>query len=133
MKKLTNKRPLDEKMQTLAFRYLCLGVDYRKQMNFTFDSLLQAKTSLERLLDFVEKGKPEGSIEKYEKEFIEAINDDMNTAKALGILWKMVRDKNYPINQRIGSLLKMDSVLGLGLQEQKTPKGFAQAFFKANL
>ena len=44
---------LERGYEPLAVRYLLVSVPYRKQMNFTFDGLLQAQRSLDRIKEFV--------------------------------------------------------------------------------
>ena len=78
---------------------------YRKQLNFTFDGLTQAANSVERLRNFklrVESSQfPEGAnaaiaeiARKTSKEMTAGLNDDLNTARALGAMFDMVRDVN---------------------------------------
>jgi len=88
-----------------AIRYLLASVPYRKQLNFTFDGLKSAATSIERLRNFklrLETEKfPEGNNEKAaqriaqaDKQFVDAMNDDVNTAEALGAAFELIRDAN---------------------------------------
>jgi cysteinyl-tRNA synthetase len=67
-----------------TFRYLALQTNYRTQMNFTADSLKAAETALDKLTD-----NPQPATDnKKNKEFIDSLNDDLNTAKALSVLQK---------------------------------------------
>ncbi len=88
-----------------SIRFLLMSVPYRKQLNFTFDGLTQAANSVERLRNF--KRRLESSqFEDGENPAIAAIagktsdemqaglNDDLNTARALGAVFDMVRDVN---------------------------------------
>jgi cysteinyl-tRNA synthetase len=88
-----------------AIRYLLMSVPYRKQLNFTFQGLEQAAHSVGRLRDFknrIEMAKLEpGSneaiariAEKTRCEMREAMDDDLNTARALGAMFDMVREVN---------------------------------------
>jgi cysteinyl-tRNA synthetase len=88
-----------------AVRYLLASVPYRKKLNFTFDSLRSAASSLERLRNFrwrLEKEKfPEGAGKALEERtraaqvrFDAAMDDDLNTAEALGAAFEFVRDAN---------------------------------------
>src|SRR4029078_157827 len=80
----------------LAMRYLLLSVPYRKQLNFTFEGLQGAESTVERLRNFRRlvgganpngrnsagtDAKPSGknAIDKFET----AMDDDLNTAAAL--------------------------------------------------
>ena len=89
-----------------SIRYLLASVPHTRQLNFTFDGLKQAAHSVERLRTFkarLESGKFEnGSAEDFRKQKIEpafesfkaALEDDLNTAKALGTTFDLVRDVN---------------------------------------
>ena len=88
-----------------SIRFLLMSVPYRKQLNFTFDGLTQAANSVERLRNFklrLETSQfSEGANEKITEiakrtsdEMRAALNDDLNTAQALGAIFDMVRDVN---------------------------------------
>ena len=111
----------------MVFRYFCLNTHYRKTLNFTFAALDAAKTAYTRLLSAINEhrgGKaqtPDDVLAKYEKEFTEAISDDINIPLALGVLWNMLKE---PASKQIYELVqKFDTVFGLRLdtvpQEEK--------------
>ena len=86
-------------------RYLMISSHYRSPINYSTDILDQGKNALERLytcrdnLDFALKNAAdEGTVpeflEKYKAQFIEAMDDDLNTADAIGVLFSMVREIN---------------------------------------
>ena len=88
-----------------AIRYLLASVPYRKQLNFTMDGLKSAMTAIERLRNFklrLETDKyPEGTNEALaartaaaSQSFRDSLNDDLNTAEALGAIFEYVRDAN---------------------------------------
>ena len=90
-------------------RYLLASVPYRKQLNFTFEGLQSAKTAVERLRNFswrLDKEKfPAGANEKIalrtaeaEKQFCESMDDDLNTAGALGAVFEYLRDANIAMD-----------------------------------
>jgi len=91
-----------------AVRYLLLSAHYRKQLNFTWASLGQAEEALRRLTDFLvrlntvtrEDGHAEvaARVEQARKEFSEAMQDDLNTAAALGAIFELVRALNSAID-----------------------------------
>ena len=61
-------------------------------------------------------GKAGAGCPDYEKRFAEAINDDLDTPKALAIMWELIKDPIYPDTSKKRALLKFDTVLGLGLR-----------------
>ncbi|MFB3127420.1 MAG: DALR domain-containing protein, partial [Candidatus Acidiferrales bacterium] len=93
-----------------AIRYLLASVPYRRQLNFTFDGLHQAAQSVERLRNFqlrlrTEKfpdGHSEALRERAERarqEFDAGLDDDLNTAVALGAVFNLVRDANTAMDR----------------------------------
>ena len=124
----------DQGYSPLAIRYLLLSVPYRKQLNFTFDGLQGAESTVERLRNFrrlVRDAKTAyGSdqethqlIEKAVSDFEAAMDDDFNTAAALASIHDLVREINTILaNDRLRSddraavlnaLSIFDSVLGV--------------------
>jgi cysteinyl-tRNA synthetase len=88
-----------------SVRFLLMSVPYRKQLNFTFDGLTQAANSVERLRNFklrMETSQwPEGfnpTVAEMAKtasdEMTAGLSDDLNTARALGAMFDLVRDVN---------------------------------------
>jgi cysteinyl-tRNA synthetase len=88
-----------------SLRYLLASVPYRKKLNFTFDGLKAATTAIERLRNYklrLETDKfATGTNEALEQRtcaaseaFDAAMDDDLNTAGALGAVFEYVRDTN---------------------------------------
>jgi cysteinyl-tRNA synthetase len=88
-----------------SIRYLLTSVPYTKQLNFTFAGLEQAAHSVGRLRDFkarieVAKASPgkNDAIQKLaaetKQEMRAGLEDDLNTARALGAVFDMVREAN---------------------------------------
>lgn len=107
-------------LSPLAYRYMCLNANYRSKLNFTWDGIKAAQVSLDRLLEGVLSHKNAGEqvkvdaglIAVFEKDFEEAINDDLNIPRALGVAWNVAR-YGTKANALYDLLLKMDEVLGL--------------------
>jgi cysteinyl-tRNA synthetase len=91
-----------------AVRYLLLSAHYRKQLNFTWDSLAGAEKALQRLTDCLGRldavtadgSHPElaARIATAERAFSEAMQADLNTAAALGAIFELVSDLNSAID-----------------------------------
>jgi len=101
-----------------TIRFLLLSVPYRRQLNFTADSLKQAESSVARLRNFVSRLKseqfPAGSstairkrAEKAEADFDAGLADDLNTAQALAAVFDLVRDVNTAMDR--GEFLQQDA------------------------
>lgn len=110
----------DKGFSALAFRYLTFQTHYRAEMNFTWEALEAAQTALEKLYeiasDFTEVHKL-ADIE-YERDFYEALNQDLNMPKALSIMWEMIRSGKVSNPQKAATLREMDKVLGLEILER---------------
>jgi cysteinyl-tRNA synthetase len=92
-----------------AIRYLLLSVHYRQQLNFTFAGLDQAAASIERLSDFVRRleelppgGEPDPELaarsRRAREAFDAALDDDLNTSRALGVVFEWLRDVNRALD-----------------------------------
>jgi len=98
----------------LDFRYFILTAHYRKQLNFSKESLNNSKNSRLRLENIISEIKNDGKInKKYLGEFEKAIDNDLDMPKALSILWKLIRDSKA--EGKINTIKKMDKVFGLDL------------------
>lgn len=123
----------------MAIRYLLLSNHYRQKLNFTFQGLEGAKNTLEKLNEFIDrlkeyqkvskkKSRIEIKFNKFEKGFEKAMDEDLNTPKALAVIFKFIKiinklidRKELSINQlkKIYQLMKkFDRVLGI-LKEKK--------------
>lgn len=72
------------------------------------------------LLRADEKNKKEKISKKsYQKKFLEFINDDLNTPKALALVWEMIKNKRLNIKNKEELILDFDKVLGLNLDKIK--------------
>jgi len=107
----------------IDFRYWLMSGHYRTTMNFTFDALDGAHQALFRLRRhlFEEYEAEDGGavVEAYATEFWNAINDDLNTPVAISILWKLVDDKKISAKDKVSTIRSFDTVLGLGLSENR--------------
>ena len=99
-------------------RYFIISIQYRQPIDFSKEKLNNAKNSYERLKNIILELKDDGKIsEDYLKEFEDAMNDDLNTPRAISVLWKLVRDKKE--DGKLKTIKKMDEVFGLKLLEKE--------------
>jgi len=102
----------------LSYRYFLLGAHYRTPVNFTWDALQAAQNAYQNLLQRakdLEQTESGAVPPKYEKRFRERINDDLDTAGTLAILWEMIKDPELSREDITAGLLDFDRVLGLAL------------------
>jgi len=108
----------------LAFRYLMLTAHYRSTINFTWEALEGAGVALEKLeshvSEYLEVGVPNGvSVAHYSELFTEFVSDDLDTPKAVALLWKLIKDGSVSDADKKATVLDFDRVLGLGLENLK--------------
>jgi cysteinyl-tRNA synthetase len=93
-----------------AIRYLLASVPYGRHLNFTFDGLHQAEQSIDRLRNFRfrlakesfsagENAALQDRARAACQAFEDAMDDNLNTAEALGAVFAMVRDGNTAMDQ----------------------------------
>ncbi len=141
-------RDIAKEFDLEAVRLFMLSAHYRSPINFSRDQIEAANASLNRLytarnnLKFqAENGedRPMNEEEKafaerlkgYEKRFDSAMDDDMNTADALGAIFELVKDANVTVSQHasretakaaLKSLEAICDVLGiLSKKEEELP------------
>lgn len=100
----------------LATRLMFMQTSYRKPLNFTWDTLKSAQQSLTKLRSFAAHHDTIGSInDVYLTAFKEALCDDLNTARALAVVWELITDQEIVASDAWATLLSFDAVLGLNL------------------
>ncbi|MBU4254668.1 MAG: cysteine--tRNA ligase [Acidobacteria bacterium] len=125
---------LDRGNDPTAVRLLLLSTHYRKQLNFTWDALNQAASSLQRIRDFVHilrtETFPEGKTEiasalatRMSDKFQKGLADDLNMSVALTALFEMIKKVNILISKKeirqddAGQILqavqRVDGVVGI--------------------
>ena len=57
-----------------------------------------------------------------EEKFIAAINNDLDTPKAISLVWKLIKNTDLRAGTKKQLLLKFDKVLGFGLNQVKPLK-----------
>ena len=116
----------------LALRYLYLGANYRDPLNFTWESLQASQNALDKLRNLIATLKEQTDrsvlseekqkrIDEFRNQFMESVNDDLNTSKALAVLWEMLKS-NIPSMDKYDLAMSFDEVLGLKLSEARSTK-----------
>lgn len=131
-------RDISKEYDLEAVRLFMLSAHYRSPINFSRDLIEAANASLNRLytarnhLRFIAENGEErplseeenefiGRLAGYEKRFDDAMDDDLNTADALGAVFEIVKDANISITEKsskeaaksaLKSLMAVCGVLG---------------------
>ena len=127
-------------------RMFMLMAHYRSPVNFSDELLGQAQNALERLYNakyqmeyLLENNKTEAAAEEektwmdslaqYKKGFIDAMDDDLNTADAIAAIFELVRDANSHLSESssreavkaaLNLFKELTGVIGLAAKEKET-------------
>lgn len=119
---------LDMGFKPMAIRYVLLTMNYRRRLNFTFQGIKEGEERLQRIQGTIERLKKadgehdaEKLAEKAMREFEKAMDDNLNTGKALKVLLEFtdeierINPDRWSVEKILGSFRTMDSILGLRL------------------
>ncbi|BBI50949.1 hypothetical protein HORIV_33700 [Vreelandella olivaria] len=115
-------------------RFLLVASHYRSPINYSVDSLTEARKSLTRLYTALEglelgeeKGETSGDASTYRQRFTQVMDDDFNTPEALAVMFELAREVNrakqeQPIEaaKLARELTQLGSILGLLQQAPQT-------------
>lgn len=109
----------------LDYRYFCLTGHYRSQLKYSEEAMDHARAARQSLFQKVAEMKASaapsaeisGKAEEYLKEFDDAMMNDLRAPQALGRLWTMMKDQSVSDADKLAVLMKMDRILGLGLDK----------------
>ena len=113
---------LNEKnINPITYRFWLLMASYRTKVNFVWEALEGAETALKRLYNlYIELGEEVGKIDnKYQQKFKEYLEDDLDTPRALTVLWDVFKDESLSNADKKATVLDFDKVLGLGFENLK--------------
>ena len=124
-----------------AIRMFMLMSHYRSPLNYSGEILEQAKSALERLRNsksnlefFTKNGREEAlteteaafldGLQKYKDRFIAVMDDDMNTADGISVIFEMIREMNTAVSSAaqptkalaercLALLMELSDVLGI--------------------
>lgn len=130
---------IDKEYSPMDLRYFYLSGHYRKPLNFTFTNLDSARNSLKRLKEIISNLKKghrsvspqalnsgrkvnQKNVEGAYKQFLEIIDDDLNSSNALSFMWEILRDEKLKDSEKRELVLKFDKFFGLKLGEEEKVK-----------
>ena len=112
----------------LSYRFMCLNSHYRKQLVFSYDALDQNEDTLNKLKTRIsnivdDNNYSEEDFNKYNNLFKEALENDLNTANAITVLYDVLKDSELSSNTKLELIKSFDKVLSLDLiKEVKVDK-----------
>jgi len=123
---------IEKKFNPLAYRYLCLMTHYRSKLNFSWEVLESAQNALNNLYNKISEIESKKIVhfprswklhyKEYQEKFLNFINDDLNTPKAIALMWEIIGSLNLSNQEKYKILLDFDKVFGLNLAKIKKPK-----------
>ena len=124
-------RDIAQKYDLLVVRLFMLSAHYRNPINFSEELLMQAASAMARIKNCRDNlrhisdmgGGPAVDVEKHisalQNRFVAAMDDDLNTAEAIGVVFEYIRDINLVFQDggdkesAIAALAALDEVLGV--------------------
>lgn len=108
----------------LSYRFMVLQSHYRKQLTFSLESLSGAENAYKKLKNKINNLKDDGKVsenikETYVIKFKECLEDDLNTANAITLLYDLLKEDTTD-STKLKVIEEMDKVLSLDLLKQET-------------
>ena len=126
-----------ERFSPDAIRLYFLSSHYRSPLSYTDDGCAGMERSLDRLRHALERDSggtgDELDAGPYGNQFFEAMDDDLNTPRALAALFDLAREINrssdagLPVADAQASLLHLGGILGLTFAQRGSDNGAASA------
>jgi len=126
-------REVLEKYHPEVVRYLLVSSHYRSPINYSEDSLREAKSALERFYNGL-KGLPDvqpAGGDEFVARFAAAMDDDFNSPEACAVLFEMIREVNRlresDLNAAAALAARLKELAGVLGVLQLEPEAFLQA------
>ncbi|MBI2458978.1 MAG: cysteine--tRNA ligase [Parcubacteria group bacterium] len=115
---------IKKSIDPLAFRFAALGTHYRKTMEYSEETILNAEKGLKHLYNQIrELGIRNHELgirnvnENFKNKFLSVVNDDLNTPQALAVAQEVLKSK-LSGKEKLATILDFDRVLGLNIKEE---------------
>ncbi len=138
-------RDIKEKYDLQVLRFFMLSAHYRSPLNFSAELMEASKNALERIVNAVDNlkflqenagtkemtGEEQKALEEvkaFETKFDEAMDDDLNTADAISVIFELVKFANTSVSGENSAafikavreeILKLGDILGLILEKKE--------------
>ena len=108
---------INKGIDPIAFRMWLYTSNYSTRVNFTFEAVSGAQTALDRLKKaYLDLGNDIGTVNiGYKTRLIEYMDDNLNTARALSLVWEILKNKELSLPDKKATLLDFDKIFGFGL------------------
>lgn len=133
-------REISEKYPLQVIRFFMLSAHYRSPLNFSADLVEASRNGLERILTAVEKLKElkpanegndpaiEAELENFVKRYEAAMDDDLNTADAISVIFELIKYTNInvtndtpkaTVDKALSTVEKLCDVLGIITEKEE--------------
>ena len=121
---LTVSKLEEDGYDPIAFRFMCLNSHYRKQLVFSESNLKQASNTLNKLRNRISNlvnnyEVSQNEFDKYKKSFVEELENDLNTANSITVLYEVLKDTELNDSTKLALVKDFDKVLSLNLINEK--------------
>ncbi len=114
-KSLTLATVIEAGFDPLSYRYLVLTAHYRSRLNFSWSSITAAQNTLKKLRKMLGNWEHGGVVDTaYVKKFHDFIDIDLNTPRALALMWDMLGG-TLPTSVKRANVIYSDQIFGLQL------------------
>ena len=130
-------RDIAEHFPHRVIRFFMLTAHYRSPINFSDELLGQAQNGLERIdrcmenIEFSMEGNPgekDVDLDGYREKFITAMDDDLNTADAISVIFELVKEINTYLAEMnesskknaLALITELCDVLGISKEKEDT-------------
>lgn len=107
----------DRGIDPLALRYIFLSARYSSPLQFSWEALEGADSALNKIRGKISEISETGNI--VPTDFQKFINDDLDTPRALALVWEVLKDDAISDADKKATILDFDRALGLKLGETK--------------
>jgi cysteinyl-tRNA synthetase len=107
---------IEKKFDPLSYKYFVLGTHYRQSLNFSINALGSSQSALFNLRAIAQtlpiKNKKNDSVLK---PFYLALEDDINTPKAIAVVWDILKSNKISEEEKRYVLEKVDEVFDIDI------------------
>ena len=104
---------LKQKYQGEVIRLAMISTHYRQPLNWTENNLIECKKTLDKWYQLISENNFSFDNEKISSEVINALEDDLNTPKAISVLHQLYKDCKSSDRNKVETFLSSANFLGI--------------------
>ena len=114
---------MEKDYDPLAYRYFCFTAHYKSPLTFSWEALDAAQNAFNgfksRIIELKKDLSSNETENSYSEDFKNAVNDDLNVPKALGIMWDVLKDKELGNKEKYELVKDFDKIFGFDIDSFK--------------